>query len=69
MNLAPLAETTVALPVVGGSTLEVTLAQYWSSAGSSTLDVQLAFCGVNLEVGAWGLGVGGWGGGGGGAGK
>jgi hypothetical protein len=51
MTLAPGAEHTAAMAVIGGSTLELTLAQFWSSGGASSLAAELAFHGVGLEVG------------------
>ena len=37
--------------MVGGTTLELTLAQFWSSLGPSSLAADVAFHGVTLEGG------------------
>ncbi|MEW5318316.1 MAG: hypothetical protein WDW38_009545 [Sanguina aurantia] len=42
------AEHTVNIPVSGGSTMEVTLAQFWSSLGDSSLTYEIQFHGVGL---------------------
>jgi len=37
------------LQVVGSSTMEVTLAQFWSSLGASSVDVEVSFHGVECS--------------------
>eukprot|EP00798_Chlamydomonas_sp_ICE-L_P009787 gene9786-7671_t len=39
------------IPVVGGAALELTLAQFWSSLGPSSLTADIAFHGVTLQGG------------------
>jgi hypothetical protein len=41
-------EHSAAFAVSGGTTLELTLAQYWSSLGEAALSVELAFHGVQV---------------------
>lgn len=48
--------------VVGDCTLELTLSQFWSSLGSSSLEVELAFHGLGVEPAAGGRGGGSLGG-------
>jgi len=35
--------------VIGGSTLELALAQFWSSLGSAAIDVEISFHGVQVR--------------------
>ena len=44
--LAARTELAIPFPVVGGATLEVTLAQFWSSLGESSLEAEVAFYGI-----------------------
>lgn len=49
VQLTPGSDHTASLAVLPGTTLEVTLAQFWSSLGDSALDVELTFHGVQLS--------------------
>lgn len=48
-TLCPGAEWVTPFKIIGGSTLEVTVAQFWSSAGSSSLEIEILFHGVVCE--------------------
>lgn len=43
------ANTTHRRSVVGGATLELTVAQFWSSLGAASVEVELSFHGVQLD--------------------
>lgn len=45
-SLAGGSEMSVPFKVVGSATVEITIAQFWSSLGDSGLDVEVAFYGV-----------------------
>lgn len=47
-QLSPHQETGAAFAVTAGTTLELTLAQYWSSLGDATLNAELSFHGVEV---------------------
>lgn len=47
VQLAPYAEHTTSFTVTPGTTLEVTVAQFWSSLGEATLETELHFHGVH----------------------
>ena len=49
MSLANMSTKTFAVPVVAGHTLEVCLAQFWSSLGNASLTLDVAFHGFALE--------------------
>lgn len=46
--LAPGSHTQMNFPVAGGATLELTLAQFWSSRGPASLSLEVAFHGLAL---------------------
>ena len=46
---SPWQEATSHFAVTGGTTLELTLAQYWSSLGDASLQAELAFHGVLVD--------------------
>lgn len=48
-SLSPGAEWVSSFQVVGGTTLEVTIAQFWSSLGDSSLDVEVLFHGIECR--------------------
>jgi len=52
MTLKPGETKFVALPVVEEKTIELTLAQYWSSLGDSTIDIDVSFHGVTPTPGS-----------------
>lgn len=45
-SLPPGTEMAVPFKATGAATLEVTLAQFWSSRGQSSLDVEVSFYGI-----------------------
>jgi len=52
LTLSPGSEWSASFEVLGGATLELTVAQFWSSAGDSVLDnVRLEFSGVGVRTG------------------
>ena len=51
-SLSPGIEWTAPFQVVGGSTLEVTVAQFWSSLGEGSLAVDVLFHGVECTPAA-----------------
>lgn len=50
LTLSPNSEWTSALTVVGDSTLELTLSQFWSSLGNSSLEVEVSFHGLTVHT-------------------
>lgn len=61
-QLPPHGDHLVAFSVAAGGTLELTLAQFWSSLGGVTLEVDLTFHGVLVEPAVGGAGGGSGGG-------
>ncbi|WIA14765.1 hypothetical protein OEZ85_003250 [Tetradesmus obliquus] len=59
LTLSPSSEYSTAFKVAGEATLELTLSQFWSSLGSSSLEVELSFYGLAAQPAAGVLGVGG----------
>jgi tripeptidyl-peptidase-2 len=57
VQLTPGSDHIASLAVLPGTTLEVTLAQFWSSLGDSALDVELTFHGVQLSSNGGGGGA------------
>lgn len=59
LTLAPNSEWTSAFQVVGDTTMEITLSQFWSSLGDSSIEVEVSFHGLTVETvaGMWLLGV------------
>jgi tripeptidyl-peptidase II len=52
LTLSPASEWSASFGVLGGGTLELTVAQFWSSAGDAVLDtLELSFHGVGLRTG------------------
>lgn len=49
VQLGSFGESVAAFAVTGGATLELTLAQYWSSLGGAELEAELAFHGVDAR--------------------
>lgn len=50
VQLPPRGENTATFAVAQGTTLELTVAQFWSSLGTSTLDMELTFHGVEVSA-------------------
>lgn len=50
LSLPPGGESAAAFAVADGATMEVTLAQFWSSLGGSRLSAELSFHGVTLTT-------------------
>ncbi|WIA34935.1 hypothetical protein OEZ86_013218 [Tetradesmus obliquus] len=59
LTLSPNSEYSAAFKVAGEATLELTLSQFWSSLGGSSLEVELSFHGLAAQPAAGVLGVGG----------
>ncbi|KAF6251901.1 subtilase family-domain-containing protein [Scenedesmus sp. NREL 46B-D3] len=59
LTLSPNSEYTTAFKVAGDATLELTLSQFWSSLGDSSMEVELSFHGLDAQPAAGVLGVGG----------
>jgi len=49
-QVPPRGESTSAFAVHSGTTLEITVAQFWSSLGDSTLEMELIFHGVDIKT-------------------
>ena len=48
LNLLPSATWSSAFRVVGGASLELTVAQFWSSLGESSIDVDISYHGIQV---------------------
>jgi tripeptidyl-peptidase-2 len=49
-QLPPQGESTSTFAVTSNTTLEITIAQFWSSLGDSTLDIELIFHGIDIKT-------------------
>lgn len=50
LTLSPNSEWTSAFSVVGDTTMELTLSQFWSSLGDSSIEVEVSFHGLTVET-------------------
>ncbi|KIY91956.1 hypothetical protein MNEG_16007 [Monoraphidium neglectum] len=49
LTLSPTSEYSAQFRVIGGSTLEVTLCQFWSSLGAASLEIEVSFHGLQVD--------------------